>query len=184
MSSITLAPFDEGKLNTYLKWVNDPEIGALIDHVLPVTRTEHSQWHLRLISDADTVVFSIMSTSHKDITETPVYIGNVWLVGINWRHRNAEVRILIGEKYMWGRGCGTKALDLITRFSFDSLNLHKVYAYVLEENERAVKAFRATGFTPEGVLRDDRFLNGKYKNVMLMAQLRTTEEAEREVKSR
>lgn len=163
---VILRPFEKEDLENYRKWVNNTEIASLVDRVLPVAREEHEKWYSALLENKNTVVFAI--TTALDAC----YIGNVWLWDIDWRHRKAEVRILIGDEKYHGKGWGTEAIELTTIFAFNRLNLNRLYAYVVNSNERAKKAFEKAGFSVEGVLKRDRFIDGQYQDVFLMAMLR------------
>lgn len=163
--SVVLRPFEKEDSEIYRRWINDPNTGLLVDRVLPVTQAEHEKWYTDLTSNENAVVFGI------ETVQKPMYIGNVWLWNIDWRHRKAELRILIGEKNYLGKGYGSEAIEMMTQLAFKNLNLHKVYAYVLESNPRARKAFEKAGFIIEGVLRKDRFVDGKYEDVRLVAKI-------------
>lgn len=89
---VILRPFEEEDLENYRGWVNDDEIARLVDRVLPVSREEHEKWYSALLENKNVVVFAIIAASDG------CYIGNVWLWDIDWRHRKAEVRILVGDK--------------------------------------------------------------------------------------
>jgi diamine N-acetyltransferase len=82
------------------------------------------------------------------------------------------VRILIGNKSLLGKGYGTEALLLISDFAFYHLNLHKIYAFVLASNKRARKSFEKAGFSLEGTLKGDRFVNDKYEDVYYLGKSR------------
>lgn len=163
---VTLRPFEKEDSEKYLKWVNDIEIEGLLDRVLPVTKLEHEKWYSSLVFNRNAVVFSMEVESEHPYH--PKYIGNVWLYDINWRHRKAEMRILIGDKGYWGKGYGVDALTQMVRFAFDEINLHRVYAYILSNNPRSKKAFEKTGFIEEGMLIADRFINGGYQDVYVL----------------
>ena len=163
---VILRPFEKEHLEAYRKWVNDPDIGSLIDRALPVSREEHERWYAALLENRNAVVFAIETGSESR------YIGNILLWDINWQHRKAELRILIGDKNYQGKGLGVEAIKMLVAFVFGNLNLNKVYAYVLSSNERAKKAFERSGFSTEGTLKRDRFVGGKYQDVFLMAILR------------
>jgi RimJ/RimL family protein N-acetyltransferase len=66
---------------------------------------------------------------------------------------------------------GAEALKLIVDYSFKFLNLHKVYAFVLEDNKRARRAFEKAGFVLEGTLRADRWSQGRFVDVYLLGCL-------------
>lgn len=163
--SITLRPFEKEDLPKYRQWINNAEIASLIDRVLPVTETHHEIWYKKLLDDSSAVVFAVMRNDTSD------YIGNVWLWNIDIRHRKAEVRIVIGDKSVAGKGFGIEALTLLSWFAFEKLNLHKLYAYVLMSNLRAIKAFERAGFSAEGVLKEDRYVNGRYEDVCVLAKI-------------
>jgi RimJ/RimL family protein N-acetyltransferase len=165
-TTVILRPFEKKDFEDYRKWVNNPVIASLVDRALPVTKQEHEEWCSALVENKNAVVFAITSASDA------CYIGNVWLWGIDWRHRKAELRIIVGDENYHGKGLGTEAIELITMFAFKKLNLNRIFAYVLNSNERAKKAFEKAGFSVEGVLKRDRFIDGQYQDVFLMAILR------------
>jgi RimJ/RimL family protein N-acetyltransferase len=101
--------------------------------------------------------------------ESGQYLGNVWLHGIHWVNRNAELRILLGAEAAREKGHGTRACQLLLRFAFEKLGLHKVYLYVHASNPRACRAFEKSGFVREGVLKDEFFLDGQWVDVHRMA---------------
>src|SRR5262249_3579073 len=100
------------------------------------------------------------------------HVGNIWLWGIDWRHHKAEVRVVIGSHGHHGKGLGSEAIDLVSRYGFDRLNLHRLYAYVLGTNPRARRAFEKAGFEAEGLLRADRWVGDRYADVHLLGRLR------------
>ena len=57
---------------------------------------------------------------------------------------------------------------MLKEFSFKHLNLHKLEAGILEDNVASVKAFAKSGFKQEGVLKENRFSEGKYVDVIRM----------------
>lgn len=160
---VTLRPFEREDAEAYRAFVNDPEIARLVDRAKPVTRLEHAQWYERLIA----------SDAAFAIEDGPLgFIGLVWLHAIHWRHRRAEVRILIGQRSAWGGGRGTDALRVLARVAFGPLNLEKLWADVLATNPRAAAAFEKAGFVREGLLRGDRVVDGRRVDVVRLGLLR------------
>jgi len=163
---VCLRPFEWEDAEKYRHWVNDPEILSLVDRVLPVTAAEHRPWYEAIVSDPRTAIFSV------DLLAEELFVGCVWLSEIDYRHRHAELRILIGDKRYWGKGIGEETISVLVRFAFEHLNLHKVYAYVLSSNRRAVKAFDKAGFAEEGLFKEDRYINGQYTDVVRLGIVR------------
>jgi len=163
---VSLSPFDRRHLDATRRWVNDPEISRLLGRALPVSDTEHEQWFGALERSTDQVHFAIETRADGR------HVGNIWLWGIDWRHHKGELRIVIGEPPALGRGVGTEAIGLLCTYAFERLNLHKVSAYVLDINPRALRAFEKAGFAVEGVLKEDRWDGTRYCDVYLLGRIR------------
>jgi RimJ/RimL family protein N-acetyltransferase len=160
---VGLFPFEAEDSRIYRQWVNDQEFAGLLGRAKPVTEAGHQAWYESLTSSSSTVVFAVRHL------ESGQYLGNVWLHGIHWVHRNAELRILLGAQRE--KGVGARACRLLLRFAFEKLGLHKVYLYVSSGNPRARCAFEKAGFVEEGVLKDEFFIDGRFLDVFRMAVL-------------
>jgi RimJ/RimL family protein N-acetyltransferase len=161
---VVLRPFDRPHLDQTRRWVNDPEIARLLDRVRPVSDQEHERWFDTLRRDH--ILFAVHARSDGR------HVGNVWLWDLDSRHRKAEVRVLIGESGLAGKGFGSEAIRLLCVYAFERLNLHKVYAYVLGINPRALRAFEKAGFSVEGVLKEDRWAGHAFCDVYVLGRLR------------
>jgi RimJ/RimL family protein N-acetyltransferase len=161
--TFTLVPFDRRHGERTRTWANDAALGRWLDRARPVSDVEHEDWSRRIVEQRDVVMFAIESMNE--------HVGNVWLCDIHPRHHKAELRILIGQEAATGRGIGSEAIELVSRFGFGRLNLHKIYAYVLATNPRARRSFEKAGFVVEGVLRADRWAEDRYVDVFLLAKL-------------
>jgi RimJ/RimL family protein N-acetyltransferase len=157
---VTLGPLERTHLAAWRRWVNDAEIAMLVDRVLPVSEAEHERFFERHVCDNPNAVwFSVLSQMQG------THIGNAWLWNVEQRHRRAEVRIMIGESAFRDAGAGAEALRLLADFSFASLGLHKLYAYVMERNPRAKRAFEKAAFMEEAVFHKEAYWNGTYEDV-------------------
>lgn len=94
-------------------------------------------------------------------------IGLVELVEINHIHRNAEFQIIIDPAHQ-GKGYASKATQLAMEYAFSILNLYKLYLVVDSENEKAIYIYTKLGFKQEGVLQQEFFVNGEYRDVIRM----------------
>jgi RimJ/RimL family protein N-acetyltransferase len=163
---VWLRPFEWEDAEKYRQWVNNSAIVSLVDRVLPVTAEEHRRWYEAITQDPRNVIFALEAVPGKR------FVGCIWLYGIDYRHHHAEVRILIGDARHWGKGIGREAISLLTQFAFDRLNLHKLYAYVLATNKRALDTFEKSGFAREGLLRKERYVDGRFVDVVRFGLLR------------
>ena len=163
-TKVCLVPFDRRHFEPTRAWANDLELSRLLDRARPVSDVEHENWTASLHGREDCVLFAIEATGSH-------HVGNVWLWAIDPRHRNAEVRIVVGETQALGRGIGSEAIRLIADYARDRLNLRRLYAYVLATNPRARRAFEKAGFELEGTLRQDRWAGERYADVWLLGWL-------------
>jgi len=89
-------------------------------------------------------------------------------VEINHIHRRAEFQIIISPEFQ-GRGYATQATRLAMGYAFTVLNLYKLFLVVDVENTRAVSVYKKLGFTEEGILRHEFFVDGVYRDAYRMA---------------
>jgi diamine N-acetyltransferase len=157
--TIALVPLERKHLDKALEWANDPALMPDILRVLPVCRDN-------IVADASKLVFAIL---HGD---DGLHIGNTGLYQIDTIHRRAEFWILIGDQTHQGRGVGAEATALMRRFAFDHLNLHRLYLHVGSANSRARALYARQGFVEEGVLREHYYIDGSYRDVIAMSQLK------------
>ncbi|MDC4205803.1 MAG: GNAT family protein [Candidatus Manganitrophus sp.] len=91
---------------------------------------------------------------------------------IQWIHRLADIGLLIGEKDCWGKGYATEAIQLVSDYAFNVLNLHKVAAGCYGPNEGSARAFQKAGFVVEGVRKEQFYTNGSYVDDILLGLIR------------
>jgi RimJ/RimL family protein N-acetyltransferase len=162
---VQLAAFDRSHAERTRAWMNDPELARLLGRERPVSDLEHERWLDAVLRRDDCVFFAILAG------DPPCHVGNVWLWDIDARHRKAELRIVLGDPTRVGRGVGSTAIRLACAYAFDVLNLHKIFAYVLDFNPRARRAFEKAGFSVEGVLQKDRWAGDRYADVFVLGKL-------------
>jgi RimJ/RimL family protein N-acetyltransferase len=147
------------------RWINDRDEVLHSSGYKPVSPASHDVWFASVQERGDTAFFAIR------LAESNRLIGTCQLTGIHPVYRSAELRIRIGEGNMRGKGCGTQALQLLLKFGFHDLNLHRIWLHVFTRNDAACRVYRKLGFTDEGVLRDAAFLDGRYEAIRVMSLL-------------
>lgn len=95
-------------------------------------------------------------------------VGLVELVEINHIHRRAEFQIIIAPEHQ-GKGFATAATRLGMDYAFSVLNLYKLYLVVDCANTAAIHIYEKLGFVREGLLRDEFFVAGQYRDALRMA---------------
>lgn len=164
-ADVYLVPLGHQHLAQTRAWANDPALMRLMDRNRIVSETDHKAWFGSLASREDCAYFAIEEGEQRR------HVGNVWLWAIDSRHRKAELRIVVGEPTARGRGVGRTAIDALCRDALERLDLHRVYAYVLAINPGAKRAFEQADFVVEGLLKDDRWGDGAFVDVWLLARV-------------
>lgn len=100
------------------------------------------------------------------------FIGQCLLHHFDETARKCELGITIGDRDYWGRGYGRDAVKLLLKYAFRLRNMERVWLSVSGTNERAIRAYRACGFTEEGRLRRHIWLDGAYDDLVYMGVLR------------
>lgn len=147
----------------YYQWLNDSEINQFLEtRFLPQSIHNIEEFVRSKDGNSNEVLFAIcdkISSKH---------IGNIKVGPINWIHRYADISLLIGDKAFWGKGVATEAIQLVSHFSFNVLNLHKLKAGCYEKNVGSMKAFEKAGFEKEGLLKKLWMLNGTFQDQVLL----------------
>lgn len=99
-------------------------------------------------------------------------IGHIALYAIKrLPYKSGFVGYAIDAKYE-GQGIMTEAIQLVQRFAFERLSLHRLEAYVAPANISSQRVLQKTGFVEEGLLRQLLWLNGKWEDHYLYAMLK------------
>ena len=96
-------------------------------------------------------------------------VGRCGLIRVDWKNRVGEIGIMIGAPYR-GRGYGTEAMELLCRFAFQEMNLHKLKVSVFAFNKAAIRCYEKNGFVQEGLLKAEIFRDGAYQDVVELAR--------------
>lgn len=98
-------------------------------------------------------------------------IGEVVLNELDRHNRCANIRIVIWSSQARGRGLGTAAMTLLTRFAFAEIGLHRVELGVYAFNPRAIRCYEKVGFVHEGTRRAALLWEGEWIDQHIMAML-------------
>lgn len=102
--------------------------------------------------------------------QSDVLLGHVTVWGAAMPHRVGQLGILIGPEHV-GKGHGTEALRVMTRYAFQQLGLHKLELTVASFNLRGIAAYERVGFVQEGIQRSAAFFAGSHHDVLRMGLL-------------
>lgn len=100
-------------------------------------------------------------------------VGFTRLNQVEWTHGVANLSILIGVQDDRGKGYGSEALELMLRYAFHELNLHRLNAWVGEENPGAIRFLERAGFSEEVRQRERLYLDGRSWDYIMLGLLRS-----------
>ncbi|MDD2565538.1 MAG: GNAT family protein [Candidatus Gracilibacteria bacterium] len=106
--------------------------------------------------------FVIMKNDTKEI------IGGIGFNDFNKLSRNAEVGICIYLENELGKGYGTDAMKLFLKYTFEIVGCNKLKLGVFDFNKRGVSSYLKCGFKEVGILKQEAFIAGAYRDSILM----------------
>jgi RimJ/RimL family protein N-acetyltransferase len=164
---VRLRSIERDDLPRYVEWFGDPEVRHHLLVWLPFSLTQEERWFESLQGRLERQEEVLLAIDTID----GVHIGNVGLHAIDWKNRNAELGIVIGEKPYWGQGYGTDAVRTMLDLAFREMNLHRVFLRVDADNARGIRCYEKVGFQHEGTLREVGFRESKYFDQHMMSIL-------------
>lgn len=102
---------------------------------------------------------------------TQEVIGTAMIFNVDQDARHAEIGYVFHKDY-WGQGYGTEAVMLMEKFAFESLNLHKLHARVVDSNIGSIRVLEKNGFELEGRFKDYYFIEGKYYDGLFFGKIK------------
>jgi RimJ/RimL family protein N-acetyltransferase len=170
-AKVYLRPLEEADAARSTDWLNDPEVRRGLGQSRLTPQTEEGiRDRARKRDFASHPAFAIVKRADGD------HIGDCSL-RLDGVDRRASLGIMVGRKDLWSKGFGTEAAALLCRHGFENLNLHKICLTVYANNERAIRVYAKLGFKPEGRLREQAFIEGRYVDEIVMGLLRGELEA-------
>jgi len=152
---IKIRPLELSEKNELAKLANNKKIWNNLRDYIPFPYTE---------SDAD---FFINLTKKEEPKQTfgIEYEGKLsGIIGLviqkDVYKKSAAIGYWIGEPF-WGNGIATKAVELITKYGFDKLDLNRIYTGVFEYNTASMKVLEKNGYEKEGIFKNAIFKNDK-----------------------
>lgn len=162
---IYLRPTEKEDLIHVRAWYNDPDVRKLIGEVTPSNADALEKWFQRVQEDPNRVWFTVV------LNENAKPIGEAGLLRIFYPWRTADLSIILGDKFAWGKGYGTEVMKLLLDYAFGSLALHRIAIGVVGYNERALKFYEKLGFQREGVQRDGYYTDHRFSDFVMMSIL-------------
>ena len=144
---------------------NDPDVAVPLGMRHPENASE-ARSHIE-DSEGDKLNVGLLVCIEDENDPTPV--GEVHLMDLH--HTRPEISYWVLPEYH-GNGYGTEAVGVLVDYAFGSHEIRGLQAQAFAPNEESTGVLESLGFTHEGALRDARFRDGEYVDVVWYGLLR------------
>lgn len=153
---IFLSPISLNDYQMITKWMNDESVscglGNFKYNVTELAEREYLEnssrkgdYQFAIIRKEDYQMIGIYNLELKDDASKRFFVGG-----------------FIGELSDRGKGFGTEALSLITKYAFDGLNAQTIYSGIYAFNLSSLKSAQKVGYQVIGKFRNSYYYNGTY----------------------
>jgi RimJ/RimL family protein N-acetyltransferase len=131
-----------------------------------ITRVEQEYWFNNIYcNEYDYHIWIIYHEQNK------CAIGYVSIEIENIKHRRLKFNYIISPEFNYIR-CDKSIINwIINKSKIIELDIHKVWCYVLENNDKRIEMLYKYGFEVDGFIRDYVYKNGKYLGVSIVSKL-------------
>lgn len=166
---VRLIPIEKDReVEFYMRWQSNSEYQRFLDSspAMIFSKSQRSKWLEENAQSDDQIMFSIQEIQSGKI------LGFIELDGFKNNFVNTYVGIAIGDPEDWSKGFGTDAMQIILKYAFTTLNLHRVSLTVFEYNPRGIRSYEKVGFKHEGARRQFLQRDGKRWDMLQMGILK------------
>jgi len=168
---VRLRSFELSDLDEIMRHWNNMELRNLLGSADrgPACRSDEEEWvrsTWKQRQERKAFTFAIETVADGKL------MGGTGLFDIDWTSRSATFGISIYDPKKWGKGYGQESTSLVLDFAFRTLNLNRVELDTFDFNKRAQKCYLNVGFKEVGRRRKARFIDGEYRDDIIMDILR------------
>lgn len=159
----------ESDVEEFLSYYSDPEVNRFILCHIPQTiedaKRELYYWR-QVFYRGDGIYYAIADNKTNKI------IGSIGLTGYNSLHQRIELSYDLARPY-WHKGIMSKAILAVAKEGFSRWQINRIEANVAFDNIPSKSLLLKCGFQLEGVLRQHRFHEGKFFDIVLFSLLKS-----------
>jgi RimJ/RimL family protein N-acetyltransferase len=167
-SRLVLRAFEDGDLNAFLAYRNDPEVARYQTwDSISAPRAQAFIQEQKALAPGQPGQWFQFAVTLKD---AGILIGDVGLLVLVQQPRQAQMGISFNREYQ-GQGYAAEALTAALDYAFINLDLHRVVVVVDVENERAWSLAERVGLRREGHFLKNNWFKGRWADEYLYAVL-------------
>lgn len=165
---VGLRAIEKYDLPQLLYWRNQPEYRRYFREYRELNMTNQEAWFERcVIQDNSTIMFAIVDVHTDEL------LGACGLCYIDWINRNADFSIYIGKDEVYIDDVyAIEAAQLMMKYGFEELNLHKLWAEIYSFDEKKKVMFDKLGFSLEGCHKETHWTEGQWCDSLFYGRVR------------
>lgn len=165
---VGLRAIEKTDLTQLLQWRNNPEFRRFFREYRELNSENQLLWFEKyVINDPNTIMFAIVELATEKL------IGACGLCYIDWVNRNADFSIYIGKNNLYiDASFAIEAAQLMEKYGFEELNLHRLWAEIYSIDEAKIKFFKELEFTQEGRFKETHWTEGKWVDSVYYGKIR------------
>lgn len=168
--ALALNYLDDETIMRIREWRNQSFVKNMMYSQHDITEEEHRKYITSILEDKNRGLFVFyLDDIPFGVYQYKIYPEGNYTIGGNY---------LVKQEYQ-DMGYGTIQLYFMDIIIFNYLCCHKEYSEVLDINQRIIAINKKLNVPLEGVLRQHRFVNGKYHDVFCYGLLKTEWEQKR-----
>jgi RimJ/RimL family protein N-acetyltransferase len=147
-----IRPLTELDLPIRVEWMNDPRVYTNMGFTPPITLEGTKQWFKNNQGNNNRIDLTYLDESNN-------VVGFCGLTHIDWATRQGETYSFISPNFQ-SQGHGTNQARMLIDYAFSNLKLNKLTSHIDETNRVSCRVREKLGFKLEGIIRQDKLLNG------------------------
>jgi diamine N-acetyltransferase len=165
---IYLRALEPSDLEFLYQLENNPEVWEISGTTTPYSRHTLQNY----LDNAHRDIYEVKQLRLTISAISSKTLGFIDLFDFDPRHRRAGLGIVVLEEKNRNKGIGTEAISLMCDYAFTILDMHQIYAHVLEDNAASIRMFQKLGFEYTGARKDWVLSEGVFKNELLFQKIK------------
>ena len=157
MSDLIHRPFEEEDLINLQEWLNEEAVFKNLYVMFhPMSRDQLLKWYKSEKEEKAHI--------YKYIDNSNIITGMGMIHYIHMKNKCAEISLMVNPQ-SFNMGYGKKIIQHLSGFSFQVLNLHKIFMHTAGFNKAMIALSKKLKFTLEGTYRKELYWNGSYYDI-------------------
>lgn len=153
------------------------ENAKIIFDIIVANRDEFRPWlewtdFVKKPEDELSVLESDKNSPEWFVSYDEKIVGRIGFVKLSQRNNYGEVGYWLDHR-AGGRGIMTKAFILLEQKAFENWGFNRIEVKIDPDNKKSLGVVKRMNFVRDGLLRQDHFINGVYRDTLLFSKLKS-----------